>query len=89
MEKRKSIYVRVPVEIHQWLVERARENERTVNSEVVQILKLSRGRGDLQPLVIQVPPAIQPPYIISDFPPAPPVMIEDATTDRQVLEEVE
>ena len=35
----KQTQVRMPVEVHQWVTERAKQNDRSMNAELVRILK--------------------------------------------------
>ena len=35
----KQTQVRMPAEVHQWLVNRAKQNDRSMNAELVRILK--------------------------------------------------
>ena len=35
----KQTQARMPVEVHQWLTDRAKSNDRSMNSELIRILK--------------------------------------------------
>lgn len=39
MSQDKKTQVRMPADVHQWLTERARRNDRSMNAELIRILK--------------------------------------------------
>ena len=39
MDSEKRTQARIPTDIHQWLTERARRNDRSMNAELVRILR--------------------------------------------------
>ena len=40
----KGFNIRVPIELYQWLKERSQKNERSLNREIVMILKQARDK---------------------------------------------
>ena len=41
-ETEKRTQVRMPTDVHQWLIHRAKQNDRSMNAELIRILKEAR-----------------------------------------------
>ncbi|MDX9988648.1 Arc family DNA-binding protein [Thiothrix unzii] len=47
-ESDKKTQARIPAEVHQWLAERAKTNDRSMNAELVRILKEVKAKEEEQ-----------------------------------------
>jgi predicted HicB family RNase H-like nuclease len=45
-ESEKRTQVRMPTEVHQWLTHRAKQNDRSMNAELIRILKEAKEATD-------------------------------------------
>ena len=48
MSQNKKTQARIPAEVHQWLAERAKTNDRSMNAELVRILKEAKAAEQKQ-----------------------------------------
>ena len=48
METEKRTQVRMPGDVHQWLTHRAKQNDRSMNAELIRILKEAKEQEEQQ-----------------------------------------